>query len=423
MRIDIGAGLIVAAIQACCLTCGETVDRQEPAGSRPERIWRLPPTGKVTRKLPFLVNYHHRYLKENRVAQKEERLAQWDVLILHHFDVLRAKLSLERIRQTNPRIVILARMPLQGPGNPMQGRGVPEEGPGDWFARQADGLYLVPHWGGHLMNAVVQDYAWPRFVVEYLSREYLGSKRYDRVLFDCLWERPWPGMDVDGDGKADTPRDVVLWQKSMCFLLESVRRRFPEANLIGNGGGVWSSDCPYYAWTNGNMRENALGTQWGVSGWRNVWEEAEVGLGTVKGRPAYHFIAADVRFQRDQRAASELAALTDNDLRRLRLGLGLTLLRDGQYFGFDRGDCLHGQLWWFKEYDANLGDAVQPHKTGAFGVGTLSRVYESGIVVVNTTASSILINVPHPMRDATTEKIGRAFEIPGQDARILLRHP
>ena len=38
----------------------------------------------------------------------------------------------------------------------------------------------------------------------------------------------------------------------------------------------------------------------------------------------------------------------------MRSGLAITLLGDG-YFGFDEGDCLHGQLWWFPEYDANLG--------------------------------------------------------------------
>jgi len=44
-----------------------------------------------------------------------------------------------------------------------------------------------------------------------------------------------------------------------------------------------------------------------------------------------------------------------DDLRRLRLGLGLTLLRDGQYFGFDRARLLAWSIVVVQEYDADLG--------------------------------------------------------------------
>ena len=123
-------------------------------GNRPAAGWRLPPTGKVTHRGPPLVNYHHMNLPDGRVDRREERLAQWDVVILNHDLVLSAQLSLAKMRQTNPRLKILAWVPLQGPNKGLS-PGVPPAGPDDWFLRKTDGGYVVPHWGGRLLNPYV----------------------------------------------------------------------------------------------------------------------------------------------------------------------------------------------------------------------------------------------------------------------------
>ncbi len=48
------------------------------------------------------MNYFHRDFREGRVDGKEERLAQWNLLILNHDLVEQEQLSLATIRQIEP---------------------------------------------------------------------------------------------------------------------------------------------------------------------------------------------------------------------------------------------------------------------------------------------------------------------------------
>lgn len=380
--------------------------------------WRLPPRGRVTRTAPRLVNYFHMALPDGQADYQEERLAQWNVVILNHDLVTGERLSLARMRRINPRIKLLAWVPLQGPNTGLA-KGVPPKGDGDWYARTADGTYLTPHWGGHLMSATAQGYAWPKHVLTYIRRHCLRPGAYDGLMLDCLWRTEPGGHDANSDGVHDA-RDTAAWQAGMLFLLRQLRAEFPEAILVGNGGVPWPADCPYYEFANGCMHENALGDQFGGVEWRSLWDAYRTALSRVSGRPAYHFIQADVRADgRSQADAAGLRRLTEEDHRRLRLGLATTLLLDGGYFGFDRGDCLHGQLWWFDEYDVELGAPLGGYVEGRYGPGTFARDFERGSVVVNPTATPIVL--PDPTRAAGgSEGTGAAtIVVPPGDARIL----
>ncbi len=161
--------------------------------------------------------------REGRVKQKEERLAQWNVLILNHDLVKSEGLSLEKMRKINPRVKILAWLPLQGPNDGLS-PGVPREGEEDWYARRADGTLIVPHWGGHLMNVYAHDYAWPKHVLDYARKVCLAPGAYDGLMMDCLWEGEPDQQDVNGDGVHDQ-RDTQAWQEGMLFLLRSLPQR------------------------------------------------------------------------------------------------------------------------------------------------------------------------------------------------------
>ena len=382
--------------------------------------WRLPPRDSVTRRTPGLVNYFHMALPEGRVDHKEERLAQWNVVILNHDLVTGEGLSLARMRETNPGLKLLAWVPLQGP-NAGLARGVPLKGKRDWYARAADGTYLTPHWGGHLMNVCVQDYAWPRHVLNYVRQHCLRPGGYDGLMLDCLWPTEPAGHDANGDGIHDA-RDTAAWQAGMLFLLRQLRAEFPGAILVGNGGVPWPADCPYYEFANGCMHENALGDQFGGEAWRGLWEAYRTALSRVAGRPSYHFIQVDVRADRRTRdVAARLSGLTANDRRRLRLGLATTLLLDGGYFGFDRGDCLHGQLWWFDEYDVDLGNPRGSFVEGRYGPGTFAREFEHGLVVVNPTETPIEISAADGLCQGYAAEGSQAWVVPPGDARIFTR--
>ena len=396
----------------------------EPAGVRREerqvtgRSWRLPPRSRVTRITPRLANYNHRDLAEGRVDHKEERLAQWNVVILNHDLVAKEGLSLARMRRTNPRIRLLAWVPLQGPNHGLA-RGVPPKGNRDWYARKADGSYLVPHWGGNLMNICTQDHAWLKHVLTYVRQHCLQPGGYDGLMLDCLWPAEPAGHDVNGDGVCDA-RDTAAWRDGMLFLLRRLRVEFPAAILVGNGGVPWPADCPYYEFANGCMHENALGDQFGGVEWRGLWDSYRASLSSMSRRPAYYFIQADVRADhRTQAEAAHLRTLTENDRRRFRLGLATTLLLDGGYFGFDRGDCLHGQLWWFDEYNLNLGAPLGAFQEGRYGPGTFARDFERGSVVVNPTEAAVAVSTEMGPPDRLRGAGQRTFLVPPCDAQIL----
>lgn len=383
------------------------------------RGWQLPPSGSVIRRHPPLMNYFHMDFREGRVAQKEERLAQWNLLILSHDLVQVGQMSLAKARQINPRIKILAWVPLQGPHGGLE-PGVPPAGDGDWFARRADGRLIVPPWGGNLMNVYTQDYAWPKHVLDYVKRECLTPDGYDGLMFDCMWQSEPNEQDVNADGVHDE-RDTQAWQEGMLFLLRSLREQFPDAILAGNGGVPWSEDCPYYQYANGCMHENALGDQFGGVEWQNLWDGYRRTLAKVQGREPFHLIAVDVRAdRRTQFQAAWQWRLSENDRRRSRLGLATSLLLDGGYFGFDRGDCLHGQLWWLPEYDIDLGTPLRACETDRCGPGTYSRQFTQGLVIVNPTDQEVTVRVKTFRIDATTAVSGSEFVVPAHDARFLV---
>jgi hypothetical protein len=376
----------------------------------------------VTRTYPRLVNYHHIALPDGRVDHKEARLAQWDIVILNPDDVLAERLSLDRLRQINPRIKVLAWIPFgQEPGGMAIARGVPPEGAHDWFCRYPNGQLIRPPWGGHFMNPYAANFAWPKHAASFVGRHYLRTQQYDGMLLDILAEGNWMGADLNRDGVKDG-QDEALWQQGMALVVALLRTNYPNALITGNGGSPWSAQCPYFQQANGNMHENALGDEFGVPGWDNLWEGYQTCMSRAKARPAIHFVSVDLRAGRSLQVAEKLQSLTQDDLRRMRLGLGTTLLDDG-YFGFDRGDCLHRQLWRFDEYDANLGSPLGSFEKDRYAPGTYSRGFENGTVIVNPNRSAVSIRLSEPLQDVTTRITGQAFTVAAQDAKILVRPP
>jgi hypothetical protein len=95
------------------------------------------------------------------------------------------------------------------------------------------------------------------------------------------------------------------------------------------------------------------------------------------------------------------------------------LLLDGGFFGFDRGDCLHGQLWWFDDYDMDLGAPLEPSSKAAM-VRARSPVTQRGLGGQshgNHRFRPGEITLPGGIRQAGLA----AFAVPPFDARIMPR--
>lgn len=105
------------------------------------------------------------------------------------------------------------------------------------------------------------------------------------------------------------------------------------------------------------------------------------------------------------------------DLKKMRLGLTLSLLNDNAYFTYDFGPRDHGEDWWFSEYDVNLGKPLGKYykKENAYW-----RDFENG-VVVSSPYLDVAINFDEEMRDATTGTKSSSFTVEKGDGRIFIK--
>lgn len=412
--------LIVLA--TCC--SGRT---QEPAA--PHGVvnrWQAPPLGKPARRTPRLVNYCHinRELEHHSTRELEALLAQWDVVILYPVEQIyhRQLVSLQRIRALNPKIRLLVWMPLQGPSGPRWLSTLSDAKLRKWSGRDTSDKIVLAPWGERLMNPVADDGGWPAHVVDFLETQCLGKQtnRFDGALLDCLWTNPASGIDANQDGQLDR-QDDRAWREAYLGMLRRLREKYPQILLVGNAGGPLKATDPYLRYLNGSLHENALGNQWGPASWQSLWDgyQATLQASRQHKREAMHLIVSDVRMNRTMEDAQQLTALTDSDLQRMRYGLCTSMLMDGGYFGFDRGDCLHGQLWWFPEYEINIGPATGEYQFGRLGPGVYSRQFECGLVVVNTSDSSVTVDLDRDHTDCSYNVTSRRHIVPPQDGRIL----
>ncbi len=403
----------------------------------------LPPTGTVTRQYPKLVNYFQCYTSEDNVSQLEQRLGQWNVLIIDPDVVNNVGISLAKIRSVNPNIKILAWIPFGQSPDLTQGIGLglpPASNPDNWFIKMVSGQLIVMPWGGYMMNPWKDNNAWPKYAINYLTNNYLKPGLYDGVMFDnfAAGAPSWAAADnpqtadINEDGVYDI-NDQVCWIQGLDYIIQILRENCPGYIFTGNGGVPWPADCPYFTNANGNMNENALGNEFGAGMWYGfngsnpsycygVWDgyQSTAFACNPNNLTRYYFINADIRYNRDASNAQSLTALTPDDLRRMRVGLVTSMLLDCGYSGFDRGDCLHGQLWWFDEYNADMGSASGSLLSNVFGPETFGRAFQKGTVILNNNPTNITATFGAYYIDSTSEITSTVFIIPAYDARIFI---
>ena len=368
---------------------------------------------------PRLANYYH---IPGRIDQRQVNLlAKWDLIVVNFFVMRTSAESVRLIREQNPDIKILAWISagLSGhfrnlnegwylhhrdtPGNPKP----PEERRVIMWTSKT-GYVKIPG-----MNPASE---WSTYLPRFINEEVMSSGLFDGIFYDCLWQTIWKSnIDIDNDGVSDSAAVVKReYQKGMTQLLKLTRELLgPEAIIFGNPGVEWAEGSLYWDYANGHMQENALGTMFGSS-WPRIWEIYQRNMLKPSPPSRIHWIAADTN-QKDFDDLRPDLSLTE--LQKMRFGLAITLLGDG-YFGFDEGDGLHGQLWWFPEYDANLGLARGDAQKRSDG--TWMREFENGVVVANPTSKESTIEFPAIRKDVTTGTEGSHFVVPPKDGRIFV---
>lgn len=335
---------------------------------------------------PRLINLYWR----TPITEDEARqLAKWDMVALSMGAQETSPDSIRLMRQLNPDIIILAyssnnevirdRLAEVEPS----GRGLWHElyeaaaANPDWQLTTTDDR-SISWWTGNIsMNLTTpnsQGETYADFLTDFFANRILGTGLWDGILLDNIWQNvSWvdPMIDIDNDGRKDAGNKIDKeWQKGNRDLFAQLRARFGDRYLIiGNGDNTYDQ-------TNGRMFESF------PEFWENGWSGSlnrYRDMTNANYQPRVNIINSDSNNTGN-----------DRDYQTMRFGLTSALMYDA-YYSFDYGTQLREQLWWYDEYDINLGRPQTPPynrltgSNGQFTPGVWQRDFANGIVLVNST--------------------------------------
>ncbi|MFQ6089295.1 MAG: putative glycoside hydrolase, partial [Candidatus Methanofastidiosia archaeon] len=219
-------------------------------------------------------------------------------------------------------------------------------------------------------------------------KNVLDQPQHDGIIIDMVTEKQWWCPEAISDKE---------WVEATKVIMAKIKQLNTENKLIiFNSGRDFSEIDEYSEFMDGYLMENFLGKQLKTS-----FDE-----GLKAAESEYIVIYAVDTDDTGQK-----------DLKRMRLGLTLSLLNDNTYFTYDFGPRDHGGAWWFPEYDVELGKPLSKYykKDGA-----LWREFENG-VVLSSPYSEVNVNFDEEYMDVTTGTISKSFTIEKGDGRIFIR--
>lgn len=347
----------------------------------------LPQTVLADENYPRLANY---FLKWEMTPSEAKDLAKWDLLILDMENQENNPELITEIRRLNPDIKILAYITAQEIYDDID----------DYdhaYLRQRLSDQIVEGWrlkdksGGKVVNwpstsmfnlsdkagRNADGYKFNEYLPQFVCDEIKASGLWDGVFYDNVWgDIAWVNggnLDLDNDGKCDSALVAnSLWAGGVTKLLRLTRELCGNDFLImGNGRVYW----PYQQLMNGMMLEGF------PSSWENggTWQgsmQTYSKLPAVNALPAIPVINV---YEKNQ-----------ENYQRFRYGLTSALLGDG-YYSHDYDVTNHGQVWWYDEYEVNLGTAQSAPYNISNGGGTdwqaglWRRDFKNGVAIVNST--------------------------------------
>lgn len=312
---------------------------------------------------PRLANY---FLKWQLSESEARELAKWDLVVLDMETQVNSAALIKKMREWNPRIVLLAYITSQeirkdapSGGSVMRKKlaaGIATER----YLLDQSGARQSSWPGTYLLN--LRDPAMGEYLAGFVSKEILGTGLWDGVFYDNAWD----SITYFVPGKLPAEADAD-WRTGMKFLYNETRRLAGRSIiLVGNG-----TTRAYQNELNGNMIENFIPSAWTPT-------MRTYGFDSDRARvPVVNIINANTGNRGGQ-----------NRYQEMRFGLASTLLENGAY-SFDFGDQDHTQLWWYDEYSVDLGrptgEAVSARSLGAYEVDVWRRQFDHGLAVVNAT--------------------------------------
>jgi len=332
-------------------------------------------------KFPRLANY---YLRWNISNQEAEKLSKWDLVIIGAEAQVNNPQIFEIMRRNNPDIIILAYIPSSEV--PLKLANINPKNPlyqlywkvhrSNWWLYDHNGDYVVFWPNTRMVNVtnkapLVSGLRWNTYLPKFVHNKIFSTGLWDGVFYDNVWsDISWLNsgdIDINRDGKRDNPSWLdSKWKEGMTTILSHSHSLDPDKIILGNGGDV------FYPYLNGRLYEDFLSSL--GPGWQGTLNQYQTMLGRAQV-PRISII---------NHGGSA------KSYKRMRFGLTTALLNNG-YYSFDRAPSTHDQIWWYDEYNTNLG--MPQGASFRYSNGVWRRDYRYGIVLVNPTSSRKTLNL------------------------------
>lgn len=242
-------------------------------------------------------------------------------------------------------------------------------------------------WGHEEIYAMdPRDPGWVELITSFY-RNALDQPQHDGIIVDMLSEHQWWCPDAIADED---------WVSATRAIMTEIKKHNTAGKLvICNSGCRYEDSDAYSDFCDGFLLENFMGTQCG-STYQDGLQAAQADALILYG------VDTD-----------DTGVL---DMKKMRLGLTLSLLHDTTWFTYDVGPRDHGDAWWFPEYDVDLGAA---RGTWYQQDGAYFREFAHG-TVVSAPAGPVTVTFPAPCRDISTGNSAREFTVEEGDGRIFL---
>jgi hypothetical protein len=243
-------------------------------------------------------------------------------------------------------------------------------------------------WGHEEIYAVdPRNEDWQELITSFY-KVLLDQEQHDGIIVDMVTEKPsywWPQAISDEE-----------WVSATKSIMSKIQGYNTKGKLVIFNAGKELADIDAYgAFMDGYVMENFLG------GWGANYDS---GLAAADG-PYLVVYAVDTNDTGRQ------------DMKKMRLGLTLSLLRDNTYFAYDFGPRDHGQAWWFSEYDEDLG---QPLGDYYVQDNAYRRDFEKGVVISSPKVmADVVFEQSHV--DVSSGVSSLTFSVEAGDGRIFLR--
>lgn len=330
---------------------------------------------------PKLANY---YLKTPISIDEMRELSKWDVVILGMQVQDTNPEIFSILKNINPDIKIIAYLSTME--FPMQNYKILESTNGpwhkmylqinsDWWLKDDKGNIHSIWPGNYTFN--VTDPKFNSWLPKFISQELI--KKY-----------PWDGIFLDNvlDKINNTNLSNIQWQNGMKKLLENTRIELGNNKIILVNSSSYTKN-----YINGRLYET-----W-PDKWQGDWTNQMNDYKNLENS-IIHLPRIVILNPNTENTGNF------NNFQKVRFGLSSTLLENG-YFAFDWGTQDHSQLWWYDEYNVNLGQPINfaqnilDKNNSQYQESIWRRDFQHGIVLLNSTNKKRVINLD----DSVYEKI------------------